>query len=105
VELQLKYQPISPSHQLNFATAPGTWKQKIGTQAWIALYLRGFDAWTSWRRLDYPALVKPPSAITDIPVRYTYPSNEQNLNQQNYDAASQAIGGDEVTTKLFWDIY
>jgi len=38
-------------------------------------------------------------------VRYTYPSNEQNLNQQNYDAASQAIGGDEVTTKLFWDIY
>jgi len=90
---------------VNYTTAAGTWKQKIGTQAWIALYLRGFDAWTSWRRLDYPALVKPPSAITDIPVRYTYPSNEQNLNQQNYDQASQAIGGDEVTTNLFWDIY
>jgi len=90
---------------VNYATAPGTWKQKIGTQAWIALYLRGFDAWTSWRRLDYPSLVKPPSAITDIPVRYTYPSNEQNLNQQNYDQAAQAIGGDEVTTNLFWDIY
>jgi len=90
---------------VNYSTAAGTWKQKIGTQAWIAMYLRGFDAWTSWRRFDYPALKKPASAITDIPVRYTYPSNEQNLNQQNYDEASQAIGGDEVTTNLFWDIY
>lgn len=90
---------------VNYATAPGDFKQKIGTQAWLALYLRGFDAWTSWRRLDYPALTKPASAITEIPIRYTYPSNEQNLNQENYDAASTAIGGDEVTTPLFWDIY
>jgi hypothetical protein len=86
-----------------YATATGTWKQKIGTQEWIALFLRGFDAWTVWRRLDYPQLPKPASAITDIPVRYTYPSNEQNLNQTNYEFASTAIGGDKVTTKLFWD--
>lgn len=88
-----------------YATAPGPWKRKIGTQAWIALYLRGFDAWTSWRRLDFPQLPKPASAITDVPVRYTYPSNEQNLNAANYEDASTAIGGDEVTTKLFWDNY
>jgi len=90
---------------VNYASAPGPWQRKIGTQQWIAMYLRGFDAWVVWRRLDYPALVKPPSAITDIPLRYTYPSNEQNLNQANYDAASAAIGGDAVTTKLFWDIH
>lgn len=86
-----------------YATAAGTWQQKIGTQEWIALFLRGFDAWTTWRRLDYPQLPKPASAITDIPLRYTYPSNEQNLNQANYETASTAIGGDKVTTKLFWD--
>lgn len=88
---------------VNYASAMGTYKQKIGTQLWIAMYLRSFDEWVHWRRLDYPALVKPASAISDIPVRYTYPFNEQNLNETNYAAASAAIGGDKVTTKLFWD--
>ena len=79
------------------------WKRSIGEQKWIALYNRGWDAWIEWRRLDYPALVKPPTAITAIPLRFTYPIPEQNLNKANYDAASSAIGGDAVTTKLFWD--
>lgn len=86
-----------------YATAPGTYKQKIGTQAWIALYERGHDAWTEWRRLDYPVLVAPPAAVTAIPVRYSYPVSEQNLNKTNYDAAAAAIGGDLVTTKLWFD--
>jgi hypothetical protein len=90
--------------EVNYATAPGPWQRKIGTQEWIALYLRSFDAWVVWRRLDYPQLQPPPSAITPIPVRYTYPSNEQNLNEENYVKASADIGGDEVTTPLFWDV-
>ncbi len=88
---------------VNYATAPGTYKQKIGTQKWIALYERGHDAWTEWRRLDYPVLVAPPAAVTAIPVRFTYPVSEQNLNKSNYDAASAAIGTDVVTTKLWFD--
>ena len=79
------------------------WKKSIGVQAWIAYYTRGFDAWTEYRRLDYPRLVAPASALSDVPQRYTYPSNEPNLNKANYDAASASIGGDEVSTKLFWD--
>ncbi|RZK47362.1 MAG: SusD/RagB family nutrient-binding outer membrane lipoprotein [Pedobacter sp.] len=89
---------------VNYATAPGTYKEKIGRQLWIAMYLRSFDEWVHWRRLDAPALVKPASAISDIPVRYTYPFNEQNLNEANYNAASESIGGDAVTTRLFWDV-
>jgi hypothetical protein len=88
-----------------YATAAGNWKQKIGYQAWLAYYNRGYDAWTEWRRLDYPVLSPGPEALTDIPVRYTYPVLEQNLNTKNYEAASDAIGGDDVTTKLFWDKY
>jgi hypothetical protein len=79
------------------------WKQLIGEQKWIALYNRGWDEWIEWRRLDQPMLVKPPTAITNIPVRLTYPIPEQNLNTTNYNAAASAIGGDQVTTKLFWD--
>ena len=88
---------------VNYQTAAGDWKQKIGTQKWIALYNQGFDAWTEVRRLDYPVLEAPASAVSDFPVRFTYPSNEQNLNTTNWEAASSAIGGDDVTTKLFWD--
>ncbi|MEK7257884.1 MAG: SusD/RagB family nutrient-binding outer membrane lipoprotein, partial [Bacteroidota bacterium] len=86
-----------------YATAEGDWKQKIGTQKWIALYNRGFEAWTEWRRLDYPVLVAPPDAVTDIPLRYTYPVQEQTLNAENYAAGAAAVGGDDVRTKLFWD--
>jgi len=90
-----------------YGTATGTWQQKIGTQAYIALYARGLEGYTEWRRLDYPILNMPPS-ITDyseIPKRYTYPVNEQTLNKENYQAASKAIGGDLQSTKIFWDIY
>lgn len=86
-----------------YATAAGTYKQKIGVQEYLALYLDGFDAWTVQRRLDYPALVAPPSAKSVYPVRYTYPVTEQNLNSGSWSAASAAIGGDEVGTNLFWD--
>ncbi len=88
---------------VNYLTVTGTYKEKIGMQKWIALYNRGWDAWNEIRRLDYPQIIAPPSALSVFPVRYTYPINEQNLNKANYDAAASAIGGDQVGTKLFWD--
>jgi hypothetical protein len=87
-----------------YATAAGTWQQKIGTQKYIALYNRGYDAWLEWRRLDYPMFNAPSGiAYSNIPVRLTYPVSEQNLNKGNYDKAASDIGGDALTTKLFWD--
>jgi hypothetical protein len=89
-----------------YATAAGDWKQKIGTQAWLAFYIRGMEGWTTWRRLDFPALNLPPAPETDdgqVPKRFTYPVNEQTLNSENYDAAAAAIGGDLMSKKLFWD--
>jgi hypothetical protein len=86
-----------------YATAAGDWKKKIGTQAYIAFYTRGYEGWTEFRRLDEPSIQAPPSALSEFPVRYLYPVKEENVNQPNYEAASSAIGGDEVTTKLFWD--
>src|SRR5678816_2207744 len=37
---------------------------------------RDFDAWIEQRRLDYPQLKAPPSAVSEFTVRYTYPSTE-----------------------------
>jgi hypothetical protein len=91
-----------------YTTAPGDWKQKIATQAWIAYYLRGFTAYTTYRRLDAPEFNPAPVPETDdglVPRRFTYPTNEQTLNASNREAAAAAIGGDNMTTKLFWDKY
>lgn len=81
------------------------YKQSIGLQQWIAFYNRGMNAWTSWRRFDYPQLQPASDAFSDIPVRYPYPVNEQNVNTANWQAAADAIGGDVVETKLWFDIY
>lgn len=91
--------------EVAYATAQGDWKQKIGIQAWLALYNRGFEAWTEYRRLDWPQLEAPADAVSALPLRFTYPINEQTLNGMNYDAAAAAIGGDAVETKLFFDKY
>jgi hypothetical protein len=88
-----------------YSTAAGDFKQKIGTQMWIALYNRGFESWTEWRRFDFPVLTPPETAETGIPLRLTYPVTELTLNGANRAAAAAAIGGDDVATKLFWDIY
>jgi hypothetical protein len=88
---------------VNYLTAPGTYKQKIGIQKWIALYNRGVDAWIEWRRLDFPRLQPAFRAVSAIPKRFTYPIIEQNYNTANYNQAAAAIGGDVVTTKLWWD--
>lgn len=89
-----------------YTTAPGDWRQKIGTQFWLAMYNRGFEGWTVFRKFDNPTFNLPTHTGTALPVptRYTYPVNEQNLNEANWIAASSAIGGDEKTTKLFWDV-
>jgi hypothetical protein len=89
-----------------YATAFTNWKQKIGTQAWLAYWLRGNTLWNSYRRLDYPRLFAPPNYkqnINKVPVRLFYPVSEQTLNAENYEAASIAIGGDSPLTKLFFD--
>ena len=82
----------------------GDFRKKIGLQKWIALYNRGLEGWAEWRRFDSPVFnIARNKTIQDIPMRMPYPYNENNLNLANYTAASAAIGGDQVSTKLFWD--
>ncbi len=78
-------------------------KEKIGTQLWIACYDRPDAAWNSYRRLDFPKLQIAAKSKENVPNRYTYPISEQTLNGSNYATAAAAIGGDYKTTRLFWD--
>jgi len=79
-------------------------KELIGTQKWLAQHNRGMEGWCTWRTFDWPVLNVPPDlTYGDIPFRYPYPFNEPDLNADNYAAASSAIGGDDVRTRVFWD--
>ncbi|HEY9185431.1 MAG TPA: SusD/RagB family nutrient-binding outer membrane lipoprotein [Salegentibacter sp.] len=80
----------------------GTMEQ-LGTQFWIAMFDNPLEGWSVWRKFDAPELNLPEESGNPVPLRYTYPVNEQNLNQDNYEAASSAIGGDSQQTPLFWD--
>jgi hypothetical protein len=90
--------------EIAFATADGTGLEKIGRQKYIALFNRGLEAWTEYRRFDFPGFKEPPVANGDFPIRYTYPNSEQTSNGENYTVAAAAIGGDELTNRVFWDI-
>ncbi|WP_192348377.1 SusD/RagB family nutrient-binding outer membrane lipoprotein [Algoriphagus sp. Y33] len=88
-----------------YGSAAGDWKNVIGTQKWIALYNRGYDAWLEWRRLDAPNLQPPAiegAGALVIPQRLIYPINEQTLNGANRSSAAAAIGGDSSDTPLWW---
>ncbi|WP_299180205.1 SusD/RagB family nutrient-binding outer membrane lipoprotein [uncultured Chryseobacterium sp.] len=89
---------------VNYATAPGTWKERLAKQFWIAMYNRGFEAWTVWRMYDAPTLKLPVATGTPVPKRFTYPVTENNLNGANLSQAASAIGGDTQQTKIFWDV-
>ncbi|MCJ7757993.1 MAG: SusD/RagB family nutrient-binding outer membrane lipoprotein [Gillisia sp.] len=77
---------------------------QFATQYWLAMYNNPFEGWSVWRKYDAPALNLPEDTGNAVPLRYTYPVNEQNLNVSQYEAASSAIGGDDQSTPLFWDV-
>lgn len=87
-----------------YTTAAGDWKQKIGTQEWIALYNNAWDGWNVYRRLGQPTFNAPPGmSISDIPNRFTYPVSEATLNGESYDAGVAAMGGDQQSTTMFFN--
>ncbi|MGB7393919.1 MAG: SusD/RagB family nutrient-binding outer membrane lipoprotein [Pricia sp.] len=113
INLNMEYWGVSDAEasaylaqpEVAYGSATGDFRQKIGEQKWFALYNRGFEAWTEYRRLDFPVLEAPEqSAFDAVPVRFTYPVIEQNLNGRGYNAAASAIGGDALSTPIFWDV-
>lgn len=79
------------------------WKNSIGTQKWISLYMNGFEAWSEWRRLDFPTLAVPAAAeISTIPVKLPYPLSETTANSAQLDKVTTTPGS--ITTKVWWDV-
>lgn len=93
--------------QVDYNQAGGDWRQKIGTQKWLAFANRNWDSWTEIRRLGHPNLdvLSPPvNAISKLPLRFYYPPEEQNSNSAHWKEAVGKLSGEEdvVSAKLFW---
>ncbi|AZA90995.1 Susd and RagB outer membrane lipoprotein [Chryseobacterium nakagawai] len=82
------------------------WKKSVGFQSWVAMFNKGFQAWNFARRLDFPVFVNPSnSRVEAVPIRMKYSQDEYLVNAKYVNAAAAKIGGDKVSTKLFWDKY
>ena len=86
-----------------YATAAGTWKEKIAMQKYIAMYNQGFEAWTTYRIYDAPVMNEAVAAGTTPPFRFTYPVAEYSINEESVMAAGAAMGGDDLFSRVFWD--
>ncbi len=108
-------------------TLPAASMENVLVQKYIALYMQPYEAWAEYRRTGYPktdilllpgetgqlntpvggattyTFVSLIDGLTDLPARLYYPTVIQTLNVDNYNAASSAIGGDEMNTKLIFD--
>ncbi|CAG5067617.1 hypothetical protein DYBT9623_00338 [Dyadobacter sp. CECT 9623] len=94
----------------------GNWKNVIGSQKWLALYMQGIQGWMERLRLDIKKpsgadlFIAPVSGSLDQEVkdgvvkRLKYPSASRASNAVNSEAAAKSIGGDSQATKNWWDI-
>lgn len=94
----------------NHPYQPNNWRQNLGRQKWVALYMQGLQGWSVYRRLDFGLLTPPVDGCifcfeTKTPVRIPYPVQESSLNDKHRKAAMQAQGfsKDDQGQRLWWD--
>jgi len=75
-------------------------------QKWLALILKGPEAWFDYRRTD-DAIGLNDKLVSDnlkqdyIPYRYIYPDNERSYNRAKYEEAIKVFGEDNINTKMW----
>jgi hypothetical protein len=96
----------SPAATLSGGT-PEEDLENIIVQKYLAIFNQGREAWAEFRRTGYPKIwTGGDLGVTNgnIPRRLTYPKTEYNLNNANVsDAASRLSGGDQMTSRIWWD--
>ncbi len=79
----------------------------INTQYWVVNIRNGTEAFANFRRSGYPDLApNPVLGVLDSPGfvrRLSYPDIEASQNTENYQAAAAAMGGDKLSSRVFWD--
>lgn len=116
---QAKVEVFDSTYEAYMGLLPPAEKKTVMTQKYLAFYVQGYQAWSEYRRMGEPEMLVKPGEITHvtssgdvlfeplvtistIPWRLTYPVQEYTINPTAVNNAATAIGGDEFSTKLFW---
>lgn len=79
--------------------------ERIMLQKYYALYFVDFQQWFEYRRTGFPVLPKADGMGNNknVPTRFEYPLPVRTNNPVNYEAAKAGMGGDEISTKVWWE--
>lgn len=80
--------------------------ERIMLQKYYALYFVDYQQWFEYRRTGFPVLPKTAAMENngEMPSRFTYPTDVQINNAENYLKALEFLGGgDDINTKVWWD--
>jgi len=102
---------ISSSAIADYLTAnpfnPAKALEQINDQYWVATFGNSLESFSNWKRSGYPQLVPLDIATEltggEIPRRFTYPASEKITNPDNVAKAISNMGGDKLTTRMWWD--
>ena len=80
--------------------------ERIMLQKYYALYFVDYQQWFEYRRTGFPVLPKTAAMENngEMPSRFTYPTDVQINNADNYLQALDLLGGaNDINTKVWWD--
>lgn len=79
--------------------------EQILTQKYLALVFNDYQQWFEYKRTGYPVLPKTEYMLNGgvMPSRFMYHNDVRRFNPDNYRAAAERIGGDNVMTKVWWE--
>lgn len=79
--------------------------ERIMKQKYLALYFTDIQQWVEKRRTGYPTLPTTNAMLNSgkLPSRLYYPLSAIQYNQNNYNAAVQQMGGDDINIKSWWE--
>ena len=115
IQASLEQYMVDPAEITSFmaqpvATLAGSEEQQLEQiieQKFVANFFQAYEGWAEFRRTGYPQIwIGSEQGITggQIPRRLTYPSDEYTKNEQNISVAAARIGGDELMTRVWWDV-
>jgi hypothetical protein len=80
--------------------------RQIWYQKWVSMFMQGAEAWTEWRRTQWPVMVPGCNATTmrHMPERLPYDDQELVLNNANVTAAvsAQGLSSSRDLSKPLW---
>lgn len=89
--------------------------KEINWQYYITSFGAEYEVFSNWRRSGYPEIksvyeaphnrpLYPNYVTKEIPRRFTYPTNESQVNKANYNEAVKNLSdGDAMSSRVWWD--